>query len=158
MPKKCTNPDSETNIRRIDTKGTHGFQVHFDRQGNIYTRFFSDIGCGGKEQARQEARKFRDDLKERIPKSETGSPAWTGKPRSNTGKMGVSFTKEMRNGREEIIVQTTVRVEKGVSMNRKFRAYGNDLEAAIQQAVEWRSAVIVERMEREREQAQFFNE
>jgi hypothetical protein len=77
-----------------DSKGTHGFQVHFDRQGNIYTQFFSDANYGGKENARKEARYFRDQLKEKIPKSITGSPAWTGKARSNTGKMGVSFTKE----------------------------------------------------------------
>jgi len=155
MPKKFTNPDSETNIRRIDSKGTHGFQVHFDRQGNIYTQFFSDTNYGGKENARKEARYFRDQLKEKIPKSITGSPAWTGKARSNTGKMGVSFTREIRNGREEIIVQTTVRVEKNVAMNRKFRAYGDDLSTAIQQAVEWRNAVIAERIEREGELAQF---
>ena len=69
--------------------------------------------------------------------------------------MGVSFTKEIRNGREEIIIQTTVRVEKNVAMNRKFRAYGDDLSTAIQQAVEWRNAVIAERIEREGELAQF---
>lgn len=152
MPKEFTNPDSETNIRRIDTKGTHGFQVHFDRKGNIYTKFFSDIGSGGKETAREEARKFRDELKDKIPASTTGMPAWTGEARSNTGKMGVSFTKELREGKEVHIVQATVRMEKGVSINRKFRVHGNDMERAIQQAVEWRDAVIAERIEREQEE------
>lgn len=155
MAKPFTNPDSETNIRRIDSKRSHGFQVHFDRQGNLYTRFFSDSLYGGKELARQEARNFRDHLKNTIPKSMTDGPAWTGKARSNTGKMGISFTKEIRDEKEEIIIQATVRVEKGVSMNRKFRAYGDDFESAIQQAVQWRNGVIAERMEREREQIQF---
>lgn len=152
MAKEFTNIDSETNIRRIDTKGTHGFQVHFDRKGTIYTKFFSDVGCGGKENAREEARKFRDELKDKIPASTTGMPAWTGEARSNTGKMGVSFTKELREGKEVHIVQATVRMEKGVSMNRKFRVHGNDMERAIQQAVEWRDAVIAERIEREQEE------
>jgi hypothetical protein len=73
--KKRANPDSEQNIRRIDTKSrakkqTHGFQVHFLRGGNTVTRLFSDNGYGGKEGARRAARKFRKsamgDLPERV--------------------------------------------------------------------------------------------
>ena len=55
--KKRSNPDSEQNIRRIDTKTrakkqTHGFQVHFLRGRETMTRLFSDSGYGGKEGAR----------------------------------------------------------------------------------------------------------
>ena len=62
--KKRANPDSEENIRRIDTKPrarkqTHGFQVHFLRGGETVTRLFSDNGYGGKEGARRAARKFK---------------------------------------------------------------------------------------------------
>jgi hypothetical protein len=62
--KKRANPDSEENIRRIDTKPrarkqTHGFQVHFLRAGETVTRLFSDNGYGGKEGARRAARKFK---------------------------------------------------------------------------------------------------
>jgi hypothetical protein len=73
--KKRANPDSEQNIRRIDTKSrakkqTHGFQVHFLRGGTTVTRLFSDNGFGGKEGARRAARKFRKsamgDLPDRI--------------------------------------------------------------------------------------------
>jgi hypothetical protein len=73
--KKRANPDSEPNIRRIDTKPrarkqTHGFQVHFLRSGNTVTRLFSDNGYGGKEGARRAARKFKrsamGDLPERV--------------------------------------------------------------------------------------------
>jgi len=73
--KKRANPDSEQNIRRIDTKPrakkqTHGFQVHFLRGGSTVTRLFSDNGYGGKEGARRAARKFRKsslgDLPDRI--------------------------------------------------------------------------------------------
>src|SRR3989475_12927584 len=58
------NPDSEANIRRIDTKArakkqTHGFQVHFLRGNNAVTRMFSDSLFGGKEGARRAARKFK---------------------------------------------------------------------------------------------------
>jgi hypothetical protein len=62
--RRRSNPDSETNIRRIDTKKrakkqTHGFQVHFLRGQNAVTRMFSDSLFGGKEGARRAARKFK---------------------------------------------------------------------------------------------------
>ena len=70
--KKRANPDSEQNIRRIDTKSrakkqTHGFQVHFLRGGNTVTRLFSDNGYGGKEGARRAARKFRKSAMGNLP-------------------------------------------------------------------------------------------
>jgi hypothetical protein len=80
--KKRANPDSEQNIRRIDTKPrakkqTHGFQVHFLRGGNTVTRLFSDNGHGGKDGARRAARKFRKsamgDLPERVFRGPAGA-------------------------------------------------------------------------------------
>jgi len=58
------NPQSESNIRRIDTKKrakkqTHGFQVHFIRGTHAVTKMFSDSVYGGKEAARRAARKFK---------------------------------------------------------------------------------------------------
>jgi len=62
--RKRPNPDSEQNIKRIDTKPrakkqTHGFQVHFVRGEKGVTKMFSDSVCGGKEGARRAARKFK---------------------------------------------------------------------------------------------------
>lgn len=72
MKKKRANPDSEQNIRRIDTKPrakkqTHGFQVHFLRGGETVTRLFSDSGYGGKEGARRAARKFKRTAMKGLP-------------------------------------------------------------------------------------------
>ena len=58
------NPQSEANIRRIDTKmrakkQTHGFQVHFLRGTTAITKMFSDSIYGGKEAARRAARRFK---------------------------------------------------------------------------------------------------
>lgn len=73
--KKRVNPDSEANIRRIDSKPkakkqTHGFQVHFLRADSAVTKMFSDTIYGGKEGARRAARKFKrssmTDLPERV--------------------------------------------------------------------------------------------
>jgi hypothetical protein len=58
------NPQSESNIRRIDTKArakkqTHGFQVHFLRGTTAVTKMFSDSVYGGKAAALRAARKFK---------------------------------------------------------------------------------------------------
>jgi hypothetical protein len=75
--RKRPNPDSEQNIKRIDTKPrakkqTHGFQVHFVRGENGVTKMFSDSVYGGKEAARRAARKFKrsalGDLPARAPR------------------------------------------------------------------------------------------
>lgn len=82
--KKRANPDSEANIRRIDSKArakkqTHGFQVHFLRGRETLTRMFSDSVYGGKEAARRAARKFRKeslrDLPERVFPGPIGAAA-----------------------------------------------------------------------------------
>jgi len=70
--KKRANPDSEANIRRIDSKPraskqTHGFQVHFLRATQAVTRMFSDTIYGGKEGARRAARKFKRAAMAKLP-------------------------------------------------------------------------------------------
>lgn len=70
--KKRANPESETNIRRIDSKPkakkqTHGFQVHFLRGTDAVSRMFSDTIFGGKEGARRAARKFRRTAMAELP-------------------------------------------------------------------------------------------
>jgi hypothetical protein len=70
--RKRLNPDSEQNIKRIDTKPrakkqTHGFQVHFVRGSSTGTKMFSDAVYGGKEQARKAARKHRRDTMGDLP-------------------------------------------------------------------------------------------
>jgi hypothetical protein len=65
------NPQSEANIRRIDTKArakkqTHGFQVHFLRGTTAVTKMFSDSVYGGKEAARRAARKFKKTALARV--------------------------------------------------------------------------------------------
>ncbi|HEV3392999.1 MAG TPA: hypothetical protein VG103_05760 [Chthoniobacterales bacterium] len=76
--RRRSNPDSEPNIRRIDTKArakkqTHGFQVHFLRGKNSVTRMFSDSLYGGKAGARRAARRFKKTAMGRAPKRGTRS-------------------------------------------------------------------------------------
>jgi hypothetical protein len=77
--RKRSNPDSEQNIKRIDTKPrakkqTHGFQVHFVRGSSTGTRMFSDAVYGGKEQARKAARKYRREVMGDLPPRTTLAP------------------------------------------------------------------------------------
>ncbi|MEO7168287.1 MAG: hypothetical protein ABI787_11505 [Spartobacteria bacterium] len=82
--RKRSNPDSEQNIKRIDTKPrakkqTHGFQVHFVRGSATGTRMFSDAVYGGKEPARKAARKYRREVMGDLP-PRTTLAAPKGKP------------------------------------------------------------------------------
>jgi hypothetical protein len=94
--KKRRNPDSEPNLRRIDSKPrakkqTHGFQVHFLRGRESITKMFSDAVYGGKEAARRAARKFKraamSDLPERIYRGPISASKWRARQRrsSKTG-------------------------------------------------------------------------
>ena len=88
--RKRANPDSEANIRRIDSKPkakkqTHGFQVHFLRGREAVTKMFSDTVYGGKESARRAARKFKRaamaDLPERVFRGPVSADKGRGKAR-----------------------------------------------------------------------------
>jgi hypothetical protein len=90
--RKRPNPDSEANIRRIDTKPrakkqTHGFQVHFLRGINVLTRMFSDSVYGGKEAARRAARKFKRTAVRGLAKRKLGGfRSITGRRRSKSSR------------------------------------------------------------------------
>ena len=83
------NPDSEANIRRIDTKAkakkqTHGFQVHLLRGAQSISKLFSDNAYGGKEGARRAARKFKREAITDMP-ARTATNSATGRKRVTRG-------------------------------------------------------------------------
>ena len=86
------NPDSEANIRRIDTKPrakkqTHGFQVHFLRGTAVLTKMFSDTLYGGKEAARRAARSFRGTAARGLAAPRTGGFKSTRRTRAANQRM-----------------------------------------------------------------------
>ena len=156
MPR--TNPDSEENIRRIDSSrrtgrggGTHGFQVHFNRAGINYTRLVSDAPSGGKEKARERAREFREILRSAIPPTLNG-PARSGPAQSNTGHMGISISGASSiDNTGPLMVQANVRIAKGKPLNKKFYLKDSlDLRAAIEKAIAWRNEALETRAVSER--------
>ncbi len=102
--RKRPNPDSEPNIKRIDTKPrakkqTHGFQVHFLRGDNVVTKMFSDAVYGGKEGARKAARKHRRSVVGDLPaRSFRGVGAVKSKKRS-APKKGATAAKAKKSKR-----------------------------------------------------------
>src|SRR5471032_70188 len=104
--RKRSNPDSEQNIKRIDTKPrakkqTHGFQVHFVRGSSTGTRMFSDAVYGGKEPARKAARKYRREVMGDLPPRTTlaaakGRAASKAKAKTSSAKKPVKKGKKKR--------------------------------------------------------------
>jgi len=143
-----SNPDSEAHIKRIDSqknsvKGTHGFQVHFDREGRTWTKFFSDAIHGGKEKARKAARKCRDSLEKKVPASRIPSPL-----RENA--TGYSLrTHKKRNGQLTRYLSASASTGLGVTVRKAFRVEHDDMAKAVKAALDWRLAMAKERLKKE---------
>jgi hypothetical protein len=104
--RKRSNPDSEQNIKRIDTKPrakkqTHGFQVHFVRGSSTGTRMFSDAVYGGKDQARKAARKYRREVMGDLPARTTLTGGAAGRSRQAPAKKAAATksSKPAKKGR-----------------------------------------------------------
>ena len=107
--RKRSNPDSEQNIKRIDTKQrakkqTHGFQVHFVRGSSTGTRMFSDAVYGGKEQARKAARKYRREVMGDLPPRTTLARGASAKARKATVKKA-DGEEEIQAGQAEALAR-----------------------------------------------------
>lgn len=50
------------NISRIDSGSTHGWFVRAYRNGKTYCKLFSDLKCGGKGKALQQAKDHKSEL------------------------------------------------------------------------------------------------
>ncbi len=102
--RKRSNPDSEQNIKRIDTKPrakkqTHGFQVHFVRGSSTGTRMFSDAVYGGKEQARKAARKYRREVMGDLPPRTTLAAAGKRRSASKPAKKSAAKKKTAKSAK-----------------------------------------------------------
>ena len=139
------NPESEANIRRIDSTRVHGFQFHAQRLDLRITRLFSDSVSGGKDAALERARDFRDKVVSTLPQRTNSWGPRAHDPHSNTGVMGVSITESLNtDGSTRTYVQSTAR-KPGTDkpINKKIRLDSEDaLGATIQTLLDWRRAVL----------------
>ena len=143
-----SNPDSEAHIKRIDSKkkslkSTHGFQVHFDRDGRTWTKFFSDAIHGSKEKARKAAQKCRDALEKTVPASKIPSPL-----RENATGYSLRIHKK-QNGQITRYISASASTGLGKTVRKAFRLEGDDMTKAVKAALDWRVAMATERVKNE---------
>ncbi len=130
MAKRKRKNPSNKGISRIDSGSTHGWFVRGYKNGKIYPKLFSDLKCGGKRKALQEARQFRDELYEKlaqIPSKPRGRWIISRNSRNTTGVMGVSrLASRTRHGTIDECYMVTWSPSPGVKKAASFsiRKYG----------------------------------
>lgn len=119
--------DDMKNISRIDqpSKNTYGWFVRIRRDGNRISRFFSDSKYGGRDQALESARSFRNTNLQEWSKfaKNHDRPMHLGK-KSNIGYPGISYCIKIKNRNgdryEEHVFQVSYSPEKGIHKNKSF--------------------------------------
>lgn len=145
------NPESLSNIKRIDSKReakrqTHGWQVHFARGDDKRTKFFSDGAYRSKEEAKQAAIAYRNALKPKLPLSVT-ERGFRDNARSNTGHVGISYTFSRRKSSpNRPCFSATVMQKSGEPVCRQFVIEEEaDYEKMLKKALRWRNSILRER-------------
>lgn len=153
--RRRSNPLSERNIKRIDTrpdaaKQTHGFQVCISRNGALHTKHFSDSLFGGVKGSLKQARAYRDEMLGDMPEVEASRIAHTTNAKNKSGHVGISYRKyKSAKGKLSRFIAVSVRAEKGKTLNRVFRYTKDDHDKVLKQAIAFREQVLRERLARE---------
>ncbi len=127
--RKRKNPQNK-GITRIDSGTAHRWVVTRRKNGKIYSKGFSDLKCGGKRKALQEARQYRDELfvkLAQIPTKPRGRRIIYRDVRNTTGVLGVSrIAKKSPNGTINEVYSVTWRPSPGEQKCTSFsvRKYG----------------------------------
>lgn len=89
-----------TNVVRIDTYNTHGWQVRITRHRNRHTKFFSDARYGNSDEALKAAEAYRDEKLDELPEPLPGTRI-AAEARSTSGVPGVRLNIETNGARIE---------------------------------------------------------
>jgi hypothetical protein len=150
-----SNPLSERNIKRIDTKPgsvkqTHGFQVCISKNGALHTKHFSDSVCGGTKNALKAARSYRDQFLADMPPLEASRIAHTANVKNKSGHVGISYRSyKTTKGKKVNLLTASVRAEKGRTVSKVFRYTKEDHGSVLQEALAYREAILAQRLKRE---------
>jgi hypothetical protein len=153
--RRRSNPLSERNIKRIDTrpdasKQTHGFQVCISRNGSLHTKHFSDSLYGGTKGALKAARSYRDEMLGDMPEIEASRIAHTQNAKNKSGHVGISYRKyKTAKGKTTRLIAVSVRAEKGKTLTRVFRYNKDNHDEVLDEAIAFRERVLQERLSRE---------
>lgn len=156
------NPDSERNIKRIDKPksgsggSTHGFQVHFKRDGKTYQKFFSDSKYDGKEAAREQARIYRDKVEPYVPAKknprEDNRNTNNKNKRNKTGVIGIHYRRRKRvDGSESFYVVAVASPAPLKQIKKEFLVGNRSVDEVIAEANRWRHGVLEERAHKAKE-------
>jgi hypothetical protein len=153
--RRRSNPLSERNIKRIDTrpdaaKQTHGFQVCISRHGKLHTKHFSDSLFGGLKGSLKAARTYRDQMLAEMPEIEASRIAHSHNAKNKSGHVGISYRKT-KNAKGRIIrhIAVSVRAERGKTVSRVY-AYTKDIhDQVLAEAIAFREEMLRQRLSRE---------
>jgi len=153
--RRRSNPLSERNIKRIDTrvdalKQTHGFQVCISCAGSLHTKHFSDSLFGGIKGSLKKARAHRDAKLAEMPPLEASRIAHTSNIKNKSGHLGISFRSyKTTKGKVVNLIAVSVRAEKGKTVSRIYRYEKEDREQMLAEAIAFREKLLNERLKRE---------
>lgn len=153
--RRRSNPLSERNIKRIDTrsdasKQTHGFQVCISRNGSLHTKHFSDSLYGGTKGALKVAREYRDQLLGEMPEIEASRIAHTTNAKNKSGHVGISYRKyKTAKGKVTRLIAVSVRAEKGKTVSRVYRYTKETHDEVLAEAISFREDLLQQRLARE---------
>jgi hypothetical protein len=153
--RRRSNPLSERNIKRIDTrpdaiKQTHGFQVCISRNGGLHTKHFSDSLYGGIKGSQKKARAYRDEMLASMPPLEASRIAHTTNAKNKSGHVGISYRKyKTAKGKTTRLIAVSVRAEKGKTVSRVFRYTKETHDKLLQEAIAFREKLLIDRLKRE---------
>ena len=153
--RRRSNPLSERNIKRIDTrpdaaKQTHGFQVCISRDGGLHTKHFSDSLFGGIKGSLKAARAYRDEMLSQMSPLEASRIAHTTNKKNKSGHVGISYRKyKTAKGKVTRLIAVSVRAEKGRTVSKVYRYTKQDHDKVLQEAIEFREQMLLERLKRE---------
>lgn len=137
MEQSPTSDLPEKGISRIDSGSTHGWFVRGYRNGQTYSRLFSDGKFGGPEAALAEAQLYRDKLQEHlenVPKKPRARRLVLRDSRNSTGVLGVCRTsKKGPDGTVNDCYSVSWRPEPGKQKCTSFsiRKYGEEKAFAL---------------------------
>jgi hypothetical protein len=153
--RRRSNPLSERNIKRIDTrpdaaKQTHGFQVCISRDGGLHTKHFSDSLYGGLKGSLKAARVYRDNMLAEMPPLEASRIAHTTNKKNKSGHVGISYRKyKTAKGKLTRLIAVSVRAERGRTVSKVYRYTKETHDEVLQEAIAFREKMLLERLKRE---------
>ena len=126
-----------TNVVRIDTYNTHGWQVRITRHRNRHTKFFSDARYGNSEKAFEAAEAYRDEKLQELPEPLPGT-RMAAQARSTSGVPGVRLNIEHGGAR----IEADAIVEDGKRRVKTYSLRRWGLRKALWNACKWKGFAV----------------